>query len=111
MNTYVKAAVMQDFTSKHLKVVNLDGIEIVLFYVSEKVFAIENLCPHQLFSVFHQGILDGYTITCPMHSWKFDLRTGKAVVGSGRVKTFEVKIDGKDILIKKSDSNQSFSQF
>ena len=84
--------------------------EVVLFRVGDEIFAVENLCPHQQYSVFHQGVLDGYTITCPMHAWSFDVRSGKAVTGSGRIRTFELRVVGNEILIKNSETEQRFSK-
>jgi nitrite reductase/ring-hydroxylating ferredoxin subunit len=77
----------------------------VLFRVEGQIFALENLCPHQLYSVFHQGVMDHYTITCPMHGWSFDVRTGKAIAGSGRVRTFEVRVVEENVWLKKVDDN------
>jgi len=56
-------------------------------------------------------VLDGYTITCPMHTWSFDIRSGKAVTGSGRIKTFELRVVGNEVLIKNSVDEQKFSGF
>ena len=100
MDNYTKIATKNDITQGYPKVVELGGFEIVLFKVNEEIFAIENICPHQHFGLFHQGTVEGNDIVCPMHGWSFDLRTGKAVEGSGRVKTFEVRIDGDAVLLK-----------
>jgi 3-phenylpropionate/trans-cinnamate dioxygenase ferredoxin component len=111
MFAFQKVASKEEITPKRPKIVMLGEFEIVLFQVGEEIFAIENLCPHQQFSVFHQGVVDGYTIACPMHSWSFDLRTGKAIMGSGRVRTFEVRIDGDSVLVKQPDPTQHFPRF
>jgi 3-phenylpropionate/trans-cinnamate dioxygenase ferredoxin subunit len=85
--------------------------EIMLFRVGNEIFAIENLCPHQQYAVFHQGVLDGYTITCPMHTWSFAVRSGKAVAGSGRIRIFELRVVGNEVLIKNSEAEQKYSDF
>jgi len=85
--------------------------EVVLFRVGDEIFAVENLCPHQQYSVFHQGVLDGYIITCPMHGWSFDIRTGENITGNGRMKTFEIRVEGKNVWIKASKENTMFSCF
>jgi nitrite reductase/ring-hydroxylating ferredoxin subunit len=46
-----------------------------------------------------------------MHAWSFDIRSGKAVVGSGRIRTFELRIVGNEVLIKNSEDGQKFSEF
>jgi nitrite reductase/ring-hydroxylating ferredoxin subunit len=46
-----------------------------------------------------------------MHAWSFDVRNGKAVTGSGRIRTFELRVVGNEILIKNSETEQRFSNF
>jgi nitrite reductase/ring-hydroxylating ferredoxin subunit len=45
-------------------------------------------------------MLNGGEITCPMHGWTFDLASGKATIGGGRLKRYAVKVVGNDILIE-----------
>jgi nitrite reductase/ring-hydroxylating ferredoxin subunit len=108
---FERIARMDEVTPTCPKRVTVGGREIVLFRVGNEIFAVENICPHQQFSVFHQGILDGYTIICPMHAWSFDVRSGKAVAGNGRLKTFELRVVGNEVLIKNLEVEQKFSDF
>ena len=108
---FERIARMDEVTPARPKCVTVGAHEIVLFRVGNEIFAVENLCPHQQFSVFQQGALDGYTITCPMHAWSFDVRSGKAIAGSGRIRTFELRVVGNEVLIKNSDDGQKFSDF
>lgn len=97
---FEKVAQIDEITLKSPKCIKVGDSECVLLRVGEQIFAIENLCPHQRYSVFHQGVLEQYTITCPMHGWSFDVRTGKAVTGGGRLKTFEVHIEKNNVWVK-----------
>ena len=108
---FERVARIDEITPARPKRVMVGGFEIILFRSGNEIFAIENLCPHQQFSVFHQGVLDGYILTCPMHSWSFDIRSGKAVTGSGRLRTFEVRVVGNEVLIKNSVAEQRFLNF
>ena len=108
---FERVARIDEITPAHPKRAKVGGLEIVLFRAGNEVFAIENLCPHQHFSVFHQGVLDGYILTCPMHAWSFDIRSGKAVTGSGRLRTFELRVVGNEVLIKNSEVEQRFLDF
>ncbi len=65
-----------------------------------KFYAIDNVCAHQHFAMLHQGILEDLTVTCPMHGWTFSLETGRATVGSGRVKTYAVKVVGDEVWVE-----------
>jgi nitrite reductase/ring-hydroxylating ferredoxin subunit len=96
---------VDEITPAFPKRVKVGEHECVLVCVGGQIFAIENLCPHQRYAVFHQGILEQYTITCPMHGWSFDIRTGKAVTGSGRLNIFDVRVDKSNVWVKKSEDD------
>ncbi|MGD1045398.1 MAG: Rieske 2Fe-2S domain-containing protein [Bacteroidota bacterium] len=106
---FEKVARVDEITQASPKSIKVGDCECVLFRVGEQIFALENLCPHQRYSVFHQGILEQYIITCPMHGWSFDVRTGKAVMGSRRLKTFEVRVDKNNVWVKKSKDENILS--
>jgi nitrite reductase (NADH) small subunit len=38
-------------------------------------------------------LLGGTTLICPLHAWKFDLRSGEALMGSCGLRTFTVRVD------------------
>lgn len=100
MTRFVKVAEVSDFTVKKSKRVTLENVDIALFAVGDQFHAVQNDCPHQHFSALHEGILHQNEITCPMHGWTFDLATGKATVGGGRLKTYAVKLIGNEIHIE-----------
>jgi nitrite reductase/ring-hydroxylating ferredoxin subunit len=77
----------------------IDGIEVVIFRVGDQLHALENLCPHQHLAAFHRGHLDGSVVTCPMHGWSFDVITGNAVSGSGRLKTFGLRVENGTVIV------------
>jgi 3-phenylpropionate/trans-cinnamate dioxygenase ferredoxin subunit len=52
------------------------GVNIVLARVGGAVYAVSGKCAHMACPLF-MGKLAGYTITCPCHDWRFDVRTGK----------------------------------
>ena len=79
--------------------VNVDGEDIVLFKRNGKLFAMNNVCAHQHFSMLHKGHIDNFEVTCPMHGWTYDIRTGQSTTGQGKVATYEVKIVGEDVRI------------
>jgi len=71
----------------------------VLFRVGGEFFAVRNRCPHQQFERLHEGDVEGLTVTCPMHGWKFDLRTGASVNADGRLKVWKTELRGKDVVV------------
>ena len=52
------------------------GVNVVLARVGGVVYAVSGKCVHMACPLF-TGKLNGYTITCPCHDWRFDIRTGK----------------------------------
>jgi nitrite reductase/ring-hydroxylating ferredoxin subunit len=55
--------------------VQVDGIAIGLYLVGDRVYAMEDTCPHAGFPL-SKGELEGCVITCQAHGWPFDVRTG-----------------------------------
>jgi nitrite reductase/ring-hydroxylating ferredoxin subunit len=50
-------------------------------------------CPHQVTNIPHLA-LEGLTLTCPKHKWKFDIRTGTCIEkGQHPMKAFETRIE------------------
>jgi nitrite reductase/ring-hydroxylating ferredoxin subunit len=52
------------------------GINVALARVDGTVYAISGKCAHMACPL-QGGTLDGYTLTCPCHDWRFDVRTGR----------------------------------
>lgn len=111
MEGFTRVGRAVDFTNRTLKNLSVNGIQVVLLKVDELIYAFENNCPHQHFSVLHQGTVDGCSLTCPMHGWTFDLKTGNALNGNGKLKTLIAKIDGDSVWIATESDAQLFSLF
>ncbi len=80
--------------------VTVGGREIGLWQVGDRVYAMENLCPHAG-SPLHEGELDGTFVVCAAHGWAFDLETGLAPgeVDEEPLRRWRVRVDGDEILI------------
>jgi nitrite reductase/ring-hydroxylating ferredoxin subunit len=91
MPHFVKTVSVDRVREDRGTLVELEGIEIALFLRQGAYYALNNICSHQHQSALHQGRLEGCTVECPMHGWTYDLRTGKAVKGDGRVAAYRVE--------------------
>ena len=78
----------------------IDGEEIVLFTVDGQICAVSNTCPHQKYKKLHDGMYENGIVTCPMHGWAYDVRTGISTNASGRLKTFSVDVNGGTVIVK-----------
>ena len=55
-----------------------------------KLFATDHSCPHRA-GPLADGIIGGDSLICPLHMWKFDLRTGKCLGEDARLRTYPVR--------------------
>jgi 3-phenylpropionate/trans-cinnamate dioxygenase ferredoxin subunit len=110
MLRYVKAAELNELSEGRGKRVVIEGTELALFRIQNQIYAVQNLCPHQQYSALHQGVVNGVELTCPMHGWVFDISTGQAKVGGGRLKRYSVKVNGNDVLLEVPDSEPDWAK-
>jgi nitrite reductase/ring-hydroxylating ferredoxin subunit len=82
----------------------VEGTDIALFSVEGEVIAVNNYCPHQHVSKLHESIVEGTVITCPMHGWTFDLKSGSSVNASGHLKKIAAEVRGTDIYVTLNDA-------
>ena len=86
-----------------MKLVDLDGEEVVIANVEGAYFAFSNTCSHEGGPLV-EGELDGHIVTCPWHATPFNVRTGEALEGGvtdDPVPTYELRLEGDDIQIRK----------
>ena len=78
-----------------------DGTRVCLANSDGEVYAILDRCTHRDFPMSNGGVHGGGTIECAWHGARFDMRTGRAIrlPAIKAIKTFEVKIEGTDILV------------
>ena len=102
---FVKVAETKDIQTSQMKEVQIDGQDICIANVDGKYYAIGNVCTHEG-GPLADGRLEGYEVECPWHQSKFDVRTGEVTSppASESEPTYEIKIDGNSILVKKRPS-------
>lgn len=69
------------------------GKRIALFRVSGTYYALDNACSHAGASLC-EGTLEGTAIRCPLHSSRFDVRTGGVIAGPATMpqRTYDVRV-------------------
>jgi nitrite reductase (NADH) small subunit len=55
-----------------------DGDIAVFRAADDHIFALRDQCPHRG-GPLSQGIVHGHKVTCPLHNWNIDLKSGTAV--------------------------------
>ncbi len=100
MTNWTEIAKLEDIPPLGSRVLVTDTMEIAVFRTADdQVFAIKDQCPHKQ-GPLSQGIVHGTTVTCPLHNWKIDLASGRALApDEGCTNVFPVKIeDGRVFL-------------
>jgi nitrite reductase/ring-hydroxylating ferredoxin subunit len=67
------------FESKGIKI-QFDGdddFQLALFRVNGNLYCLENICPHRHADRIFEGIIDDFTVMCPLHGWTYSLETGQ----------------------------------
>jgi 3-phenylpropionate/trans-cinnamate dioxygenase ferredoxin component len=67
-----------DLKPGEMRMITVQGREILLARVGEHYYAADNRCPH-MGGNLSQGKLEGTIVTCPRHASQFDLRDGHVV--------------------------------
>lgn len=91
---------LSDIPQRGARCVKTPAGRIAVFRtVDDRVFAIDDRCPHKG-GPLSQGIVHGTAVTCPLHNWVISLETGKALgADEGAVRTIPVKVEGDRLFI------------
>jgi nitrite reductase (NADH) small subunit len=80
--------------------VTVDGADVFLYRRGDEILAIGNECPHQGGNLC-DGWIEGDIVTCPLHGWEFDFRSGVCMTIPGeRVPRYEVSVDGGAVYLE-----------
>lgn len=82
------------------RLVQAGDVEIALFNVDGRVYAVNNVCPHRggpLVRGTLEASPEGPRLRCPMHGWPFLLATGESV-RPGRATVYPVEVRAGGVL-------------
>ncbi|WP_340268500.1 Rieske (2Fe-2S) protein [Sphingobium mellinum] len=93
MMHFVDVCALEDIPNGKHRAFVIEGVSILIFRINTEVHALENRCTHLDFPL-EGGRQIGSHIICRKHGARFDICTGKAVVGPAvdAVRRFEVRI-------------------
>ncbi|OUR75374.1 tRNA-(guanine-N1)-methyltransferase [Alphaproteobacteria bacterium 46_93_T64] len=103
---WIKIGQLSDIPKRGARCVQNGDMTIALFRsADDRVFALEDKCPHKN-GPLSQGIVHDGCVTCPLHNWVISLETGQAQgADKGETLSFPVKLDGNDILLELRRTN------
>ena len=98
--TWIDIGALEDIPLRGARTLRTAAGCVALFRTAEaEVFATGGSCPHRG-GPLAEGIVHGRKVTCPLHSWVFDLETGEAQgADAGRIDTHPVRIEDGRVLI------------
>lgn len=76
MNRKISIGSITDFPAGQAKVINVEGMSVVVNRVDNEFYAVENRCSH-LGLPLGANKVDGTVIACPFHGSRFDMCTGE----------------------------------
>lgn len=98
------------------RLVHVDGKEIGVLNVEDRLFAVLNVCPHHRAPVCAGRVggtilagdvgdyvfgREGLILRCPWHGYEFDLETGECTAQPTRyrLRLYEVAVEGDDVVV------------
>ena len=97
---WVAVGSIHDIPRRGARCVGYGETTIAIFRtVDDRVFALEDRCPHK-HGPLSQGIVHDGCVTCPLHNWVISLETGLAQgADEGQTRSFPVKLDGDTVML------------
>jgi nitrite reductase/ring-hydroxylating ferredoxin subunit len=79
--------------------VKAEGLDIALFRWNERVYAIEDLCPHLGFPL-SEGIMQTGEVICSWHGWHVRLEDGSCRRERERAKVWECEVREGEVFVR-----------
>jgi len=101
MSNWIDVVALEQIPVLGSRVVNSGELKIAVFRGSDdQVYAIRDACPHKQ-GPLSQGMMHGNSVTCPLHNWKIDLTSGKALgADEGCANLFPVRIEAGTVQLQ-----------
>jgi nitrite reductase/ring-hydroxylating ferredoxin subunit len=97
---YATAADISTVPDGRGMLVRFAGNELALFRVGDRIYAVDNTCPHAG-GALADGALEGSCVTCPLHGWKFDVCTGANVEATRpSITSYPTRIENGKVLVR-----------
>ena len=99
MAGFVKVCKTSDLAAGSGRTVDVNGKAVAIFNVDGTFCAIDNTCLHRG-GPLGEGELEGKTVICPWHGWRYDVTTGVNEMNPAvMVSKYDLKVEGEDVLV------------
>jgi nitrite reductase/ring-hydroxylating ferredoxin subunit len=98
----VKALPLASLPDGGVELAVVNGLDVALFRRGDEIFAVGNECAHKGGNLC-DGRVEGDIVTCPLHGWEFDLRSGVCMTIPGEsVQRFTVTVEEGAVYLEES---------
>lgn len=106
MANFIQVCKTTDIPDPGKQVFEVGDHFVLVAHVGGAFYAIEDRCTHDD-GPLGEGPLEGLAVVCPRHGARFDVRDGRvlAMPATRPVPSFEVKVEGDDVLVKIEDES------
>lgn len=95
----VRVAAVDDLCDGQSRVVHVGKRDMALVRVTAlEFYALSNVCRHA-FAPLSEGFVEGYTLMCPWHGWRYDVRDGTTDHPGADVKTYAVTVRAGEVFV------------
>jgi nitrite reductase/ring-hydroxylating ferredoxin subunit len=86
----------------------VNNVEIAVFLIQNKVYAVSNICPHQHSALIYDGFVEDENVVCPAHGWTFNIKTGKTPAGRKGLDVYETVCVEDKVYVKVGEKKYSW---
>jgi nitrite reductase/ring-hydroxylating ferredoxin subunit len=99
---WTPAASLDDLPEGAIVRATVGDHELALVRHEGVVYALGNVCPHRGGLLSDGKLQCGAELACPLHGFRYDLRTGKAAMPPDvpGVRTYQVRVEGGQVLVQ-----------
>ena len=95
---WVELPELDQISADKPKTIKLEGHQLAVFRQGDRLFALDNRCPHEGYPLATGQLGEG-VITCEWHNWKFSLDCGSCILGGEDVRAYPLRRDGERWLV------------
>src|SRR5262245_49455078 len=102
MRSFVAVGKVADVKPGKLVAFRANGVQIAVANAGGRLYAIDEMCTHELCSLVEEGFLDGTAVICGCHNAMFDLTSGQVLAPPAvePVKVYPVQVEDGKILVE-----------
>ncbi|MHB1687739.1 MAG: Rieske (2Fe-2S) protein [Ignavibacteriaceae bacterium] len=78
----------------------VNDVDVAVFKVDGKVYALNNVCPHQHTALIYDGFIEGDCVVCPAHGWMFNLETGRMPTNRKGLESYPVVVQDNYVYVE-----------